>query len=409
MTDASLLRDIFDAGVTRVRGEHAVANWLRHHPDLQYNSVFAVGKAAAAMTLGAMRERDFERGLVITKHDHLEPELQQFPQLDCLESDHPVPGDASLNAGQKLITFLEQAPAEATFLALISGGASSLAEALAPGLDLDALEALTQCLLREGLTINEMNAVRRSISRIKGGRLAHYLKGRATCALLISDVPGDDPAVIGSGPLTPVRDEVIPDTLNPTVRDILERATPMPVPEPEAFAHLQTHIIATLDDAKTAAAKKAQELGLAVHVHSEFLEGEAEEVGRQLATFLRQPETPDGVHIWGGETTVHLPDQPGRGGRNQQLALAAACALDGAEGVEFLSCGTDGSDGPTQDAGGLVDGSTLEHGRAQNLDATDFLGRADAGTYLEAVAALVTTGPTGTNVMDLVLANKQTH
>lgn len=406
MNRDAILRDTFAAAVARVCGEQAVAAWLQRHPDIACDHLFACGKAAAAMTLGALQERDVERGLIITKHGHLDAALDDFPHLACLESDHPVPGTASLRAGRQLLEFLAQAPADASFLALISGGASSLVEVLAPGLDLDALGRLTECLLHEGLAIDEMNAVRRSVSCIKGGRLAHYLDGRTACALMISDVPGNDPGVIGSGPLTPMREDRLPEALSDTARGILERATGMPVPGPDAFRHLQTHIVATLEDAKEAAARHAAAQGLAAHLHPEFLDGDAAGVGRELAAWLQTPAAACGLHVWGGETTVRLPDRPGRGGRNQQLALAAACALAGASGIHLLACGTDGTDGPTDDAGGLVDGMTLARGQALQLDAEDFLARADAGAYLAATDALVTTGPTGTNVMDLALALK---
>ena len=407
MNSHSLLRDILEASLTRVRGTEAVAQWLDRHPEVEYDHVIAFGKAASAMALGALRARPApRRGLVITKHGHLDDELDGFSQIERIESDHPVPGEASLQAGRRLVEFLGEAPDDAQFLALISGGASSLIEVLAPNLDLQGLSELTERLLAEGLAITEMNAVRRSISCIKGGRLAHYLDGRPTCALMISDVPGDDPAVIGSGPLTAVRDEVLPETLSDGTRELIERAERMPVPSPEAFQNLQTHIIATLEDAKEAAAHRAQELGFPVHRHPEFLEDEAGKTGVGLAEYLKRIETPPGVHIWGGETTVRLPENPGRGGRNQHLALAAATALEGVKGIRLLACGTDGTDGPTEDAGGEVDGGTVLHGQESGLDAEQALARADAGNYLSAVNALVTTGPTGTNVMDVVLAIK---
>ena len=407
MSTDSLLQDILEASLARVRGTEAVAQWLDRHPEVEYDHVIAFGKAASAMTLGALRARPApRRGLVITKHGHLDDELGDSPQIECVESDHPVPGEASLRAGQRLVEFLGEAPADARFLALISGGASSLVEVLAPNLDLQGLSELTERLLAEGLAITEMNAVRRSISCIKGGRLAHYLDGRPACALMISDVPGDDPAVIGSGPLTAVRDEVLPSTLSDGTRQLIEKAERMPVPPPEAFQHLQTHIIATLEDAKEAAACRAEELGFPVHRHPEFLEDEAGKTGMALGEYLKQIDTPPGVHIWGGETTVRLPENPGRGGRNQHLALAAATALEGVKGIRLLACGTDGTDGPTEDAGGEVDGGTVLWGQEQGLDAEQALAQADAGSYLADVGALVTTGPTGTNVMDVVLALK---
>ena len=404
------LRDILETALIQVRGTEAVGQWLNRHPEVEYDYLIAFGKAASAMTLGALRTRSAPRhGLVITKHGHLDDELNEFPQIECIESDHPVPGEASLKAGQRLVEFLNEAPADARFLALISGGASSLIEVLAPNLDLKGLSELTERLLAEGLAITEMNAVRRSISCIKGGRLTHYLDGRPTCALMISDVPGNDPAVIGSGPLTAVRGETLPETLSDRTRQLIEAAKRMPVPPPEAFQHLQTHIIATLEDAKEAAARRAQELGFDVHLHPEFLEDEAGKTGMGLVEWLKQESAPAGLHIWGGETTVWLPENPGRGGRNQHLALAAAVALDGTDNIRLLACGTDGTDGPTEDAGGEVDGTVLARGRDLDLDAKQALAKADAGSYLAAVDALITTGPTGTNVMDLVLAIKSTE
>ena len=402
----SPLRALLGAALDRVRGDAAVAAWLRAHPDVAYDHLLAFGKAAAAMAGGALAARpEPAAGLVITKHGHLEGRLADRPRLRCLEADHPVPGAASLAAGAALLEFLAAAPADARFLALISGGASSLVEALAPGLDLAGLGRLTDRLLGAGLPIDRMNAARRAVSRLKGGRLARYLDGRPACALLISDVPGDAPWVIGSGPLSPAPDDDAA-ALPAAARELLADTEPEPVPPPAAFANIDTHVIATLEDAKAAAAEAARARGLAAHVHAEFLDGDAQAQGARLARWLRGGDAPPGCHVWGGETTVRLPAAPGRGGRNQHLALAAALELDGAGGIRLLACGTDGTDGPTADAGGEVDGATLARGRRRGLDAAAALAAADAGNYLEAAGALVATGPTGTNVMDLVLALK---
>lgn len=403
---SSPLRALLDAALDRVRGDAAVAAWLRARPEVAYDHLLAFGKAAAAMADGALAARpEPAAGLVITKHGHLGGRCAGHPRLRCLEADHPVPGAASLAAGEALLEFLAATPADARFLALISGGASSLVEALAPGLDLAGLGRLTDRLLGAGLPIDRMNAARRAVSRLKGGRLARHLNGRPTCALLISDVPGDAPWVIGSGPLSPAPDD---DASMPpaAARELPASARPVPVPPPEAFRNIDTHVIATLEDAKAAAAAAAEARGLPTHVHGTFLDGDAQTQGARLARWLRGAEAPPGCHVWGGETTVRLPARPGRGGRNQHLALAAARELDGADGIRLLACGTDGTDGPTADAGGEVDGATLARGRARGLDADAALAAADAGSYLEAAGALVATGPTGTNVMDLVLALK---
>ena len=320
---------IFDAGVSRVKGFNAVADFLKDHSLAGKYHLVAVGKAASSMSLGALSvmQDQIIDGLVITKHDHTEDELRAYKNISTMESDHPVPGEASLAAGKALLDYIENAPGDAKFLVLFSGGASSLMEVLADGMTLEKLATLSKILLAKGFDITQMNQIRRAISRVKGGRLANSIKGRETLALLISDVPGDDPAVIGSGPLTPVVEDISQVELPDDITTILKDVNFMPVPEQSLFANIETHVIATLDDAKSAAAKCAESLGFKVEVHPQFLEGPAEEktveICNQLAT------AGEGVHIWGGETTLILPPNPGRGGRNQQIAVAAAKELQG--------------------------------------------------------------------------------
>ncbi len=403
-----LLR-MYQAALTRVSGFDAVRRYLEAQP-LQGNyHLIAIGKAAASMALGALASSDdvIKAGLVITKHGHLDARLNKYPHLRRLESDHPVPGEDTLKAGTELLGFIGQAPADAQFLFLISGGASSLAEVLAEGMDLEGLRKLTDALLAGGLSITKMNQVRRSISRIKGGHLAAYLNGRKAICLLISDVPGDDPAVIGSGPLVNVQSEANLSSLPENVTRLLGKTKLIPAPRPDAFKAITIEIIAKLEDAKQAAAAEAERLDYNAIVHPEFLEDDAEQAARSLTKKLI--EGPAGVHIWGGETAVILPANPGRGGRNQHLALAAALELKGKDGHYQLAAGTDGTDGPTEDAGALVDGYTIARGERHGLDAEDCLHRADGGTFLEASGDLIRTGPTGTNVMDLVIGLKVTE
>ena len=400
--------EIFEAGVSRVKGFNAVADYLQQHALSGNFYLIAVGKAASSMSLGAfsIMEDQIVRGLVITKHDHTEDELRAYTKITTMESDHPVPGESSLAAGKALIQFVQNAPAEAKFLVLFSGGASSLMEELADGMNLEKLAKLNKVLLSIGFDITQMNQVRRAISHIKGGRLANFINGRETTALLISDVPGDDPAVIGSGPLTPVDENINDIDLPDSITSILEGVSFTPAPSQELFNNISTHVIATLDDAKLAAEKRARELNFSVSTHPEFMEGNAEEKAAELCQYLKDAQTDTGIHIWGGETSLMLPDNPGRGGRNQHLAAVAAREIDGCEDLVFLAAGTDGTDGPTPDAGGLVDGSTLKKGQAQDMNIIDYLQAADSGSYLEKTGDLVTTGPTGTNVMDLVVALK---
>ncbi|MDG1250247.1 MAG: DUF4147 domain-containing protein [Gammaproteobacteria bacterium] len=401
------VRAVFDAGVSRVKGFNAVVDYLQQHTLSGDYYLLSVGKAGSSMALGALSVLgdQIKTGLVVTKHHHAEADLIACERMQVIESDHPVPGDASIKAGQAVIDFVQQAPADARFLVLFSGGASSLMEVLAEGMDLAKLTAMTNTLLSIGYDITQMNQVRRAASCIKGGRLASYINGRETLALMISDVPGDDPAVIGSGPLTPIYDNIADVDLPEEISSVLADVKFMPVPESSAFTNIESHVIATLDDAKQAAAKQAQALGLKVTLHEEFMQGDASAKATEISQQMSSAAT--GIHIWGGETAVTLPKNPGRGGRNQHFALVAAKELAGQDDVVLLAAGTDGTDGPTEDAGGIVDGSSAARGQQLGLNLDQYLVQADAGNCLEALGDLVTTGPTGTNVMDLVVALKR--
>ena len=388
------------AALAAVRGRGAVRAALESEPPQRLPvATIAIGKAADSMSLGArdVLGDDVVSALVITKDGHAGPELQADRRYEIWETAHPVPDQRCLDAGERLLDFIDQIPRDTPLLFLISGGASSLVEALEPGLDLAFLARTNAWLLASGLDITAMNRVRKGLSRIKGGRLATYLGNRPASALMVSDVPGDDPAVIGSGALvasTPgPLPAGLPEWLSEQLRSPPDRVAPIPV-----------RIVACLEDAKQAAARRSRELGYTVKVDSHFLDGEAELTGQQLA--VRLTSSPVGLTIYGGETTVQLPANPGRGGRNQALALAAAMVLKGRDDVFLAALGTDGTDGPTGDAGALVDGGTVSRGELQGHDATDCLRQADSGHFLQASGDLITTGATGTNVMDLVLALK---
>ncbi len=198
------LLEIFQASLKAVNGRTCVRKYLKNSPQSNPTHIVAIGKAASSMMLGALDYvgENLQQGLVITKQGHLDVALEKIAGLTCLESAHPVPDIRSLEAGAGLVRFLKEAPEEAEFLFLISGGTSSLVEVLPDHVSLEMLQRVNEWLLSGGLDIHQMNEVRQSISLIKGGRLAEYLQGRSTLALLISDVPGDDPAGIGSGLLT---------------------------------------------------------------------------------------------------------------------------------------------------------------------------------------------------------------
>jgi hydroxypyruvate reductase len=400
VNDREQLLDIYAAALRRVDGNAAVQQALAGRAFGPCAAV-AVGKAGAAMMGGAVArlQSDLRRGLVITKRGHGDPGQWRHHPVDLVESSHPVPDASSLAAGERLLGFLRDLPPDLPLLVLVSGGASALVEVPRQGVTLADLQRANAWLLASGLPIGEMNKVRKALSRIKGGGLLHYLGDRPVLGLLISDVPNDEPAVIGSGLLVPAPPgelPPLPDWLAALTRGAGDEPPP---PEPP-----ELRLVATLGDALAAAAAAGEAAGLAVHRHPEFLEGEAAGRGRALAAQLL--EAPPGLHLWGGETTVTLPARPGRGGRNQHLALAAAQLLEGRADILLLAAGTDGSDGPTEDAGGLVDGGTWQRALDEGLDPQQALQRADAGSVLAATGDLVHTGPTGTNVMDLVLALK---
>ena len=373
-----LLIELFRAGLARVDGRRCTREALR---GAEAGPVWAVaiGKAAAAMALGARDAlgASLERLLVVSPRGHGAEALAATPGAEVLDSAHPVPDERSLRAGARLLDWLDALPASVQPLFLISGGASSLAEVPMPGVTLEQLARLSQLGLAAGRDIVTLNTERARYSQIKGGRLAARLGGRGGRALLISDVPGDDPAVIGSGILAPAPDG-----------DAIRR-----------------EVIASVDMAMDAVAEAARARGLTVRRATGRFSGDAARLATQFTHELALGEAQ--VRIWGGESTVQLPAAPGRGGRNQHLALAAARMIAGYPELALLAAGTDGIDGPTDDAGAVVDGETCGRIAVLGLDPDDSLRHADSGTALAAAGALLRTGPTGTNVADLVIGVKR--
>ena len=341
--------------------------------------VAAVGKAAASMMLGAHDAlgASIERALVITKDGHVPPQLETIPGVEILESAHPVPDERSLAAGARLLRWVDELPQRVDRLFLVSGGSSSLVEVLEVGTSLTDLERFTAEGLAAGIAIGELNARRARHSLIKGGRLTARLDGRAARALFISDVPGDDPAVIGSGLLGPAGDTA----------DRVERT-----------------VVASIDHAVQSVAVAAAEMGLVAEPSAWRFDGDVMRLAVRFAHELDLSAAD--VRVWGGESTVQLPEHPGRGGRNQHLGLAVARLIAGRPDLLLLAAGTDGTDGATDDAGAVVDADTCARLALAEVDADDCLRRADSGTALAAAGDLVHTGPTGTNVGDLVIGLK---
>lgn len=394
-----VLLEVYQQALTAVHGRACVRAFLQRHPLTGPVYVIAIGKAACSMVQGAYDVLRIENALIVTKRDHVE----SLP-WPVLEAGHPLPDEQSIAAGQDLLDFAAAIPPDANVLVLLSGGASALVEVLPEGMNLAQLRELNTWLLASGLDIASVNRYRKQLSRIKGGRLAHLLAPRSVLCLAISDVPNDDPGAIGSGLLVADSQHPITSTDTPPTNLLksLKSSPAAPAADDPCFQNVRFEIIARLDDAKRAAAQAARELGYTAKLHAEFVKDDALVAGKRLARTLMV--APKGeIQIWGGETTIKLPAAPGRGGRNQSLALAAAQTLAGSEQVWLLSAGTDGSDGPGWDAGALVDGGTVMRGEEQGLNLVEALAHANAGAFLEASGDLIETGPTGTNVMDLML------
>jgi hydroxypyruvate reductase len=361
MTPGAEALRLWKAAVAAVDGYEATARALEGPaPDL----VLAVGKAAGAMARAALDHFGPCPALVVTKDGHgagLPADVQ------LIEAAHPVPDARSLAAGAALRRAVEEMPAGSRLLLLVSGGASALAEDPVPGETLASLTALNKRLLAAGLDIGAMNAERRKLSQIKGGGLLSRFRGARADVLAISDVPRDDIGVIVSG----------------------IGAAPADTP---AFDYA-CRIVASNAIARGAAAAASS---LPVLANEESLYDDVSVLAGKIGPRLRA--MPRGALILGGEPTVILPDKPGQGGRNQALALELAREIAGMDDIAVVVGGTDGSDGPTDAAGGLVDGQTWASG------GEDALAAADSGTFLAARNALLTTGPTGTNVMDVLVA-----
>jgi glycerate-2-kinase len=387
--------------------------------------LFAMGKAAGGMASAAVSHCQdaglpFAGGVVVGPAGA----STSNRSLRILIGDHPVPGAGSAAAAQAIAEAVSTMPTARQALVLVSGGASSLVAAPVEGVSPEDLHALWTFVLASGLDIRAMNALRKRCLRWGAGRLAAALAPRPVTVLCMSDVIGDDPATVGSGPAAPdplwARD-VFPmletafgrQDIPSTVRRLLERqasgALPdTPKPGDAAFERVTTQVVASNRLAVQGVVARARELGLAAMAGASDLSGEASDAGTRIGAFLRAGGGGANCFVWGGETTVALgTGAAGRGGRCQELALAAAAELDDVPGVALLAAGTDGRDGPTDAAGALVDGTTWGRisGAGRNPEAD--LHRHDAYDALEAAAALLKTGPTGTNVMDVVIGIRQ--
>jgi len=387
--------------------------------------VLGAGKAGGSMAqaLEALWPADAPlSGLVVTRYGHIPPRPAGLAtRIELVEAAHPVPDQAGLDAAQRILALAEGLTADDLVLCLISGGGSSLLTLPAEGLTLADKQRINTQLLESGAHIGEMNCVRKHLSRIKGGRLAAACAPAKVVTLTISDVPGDDPAVIASGPTVPdasncadalaILDRYRIEVPAPVRARLESGALETPKPGDAVFEGHVTHVIAAPQQSLEAAAAAARSAGITAHVLSDEIEGESREVGKVHGALARavalrgEPFARPCVILSGGETTVTIrPRQPGqargRGGRAGEFCMGLAGALAGRDGVWALAADTDGIDGVEDNAGALVTPDTLQRAAAAGAKLSDHLDRNDAYGYFDAIGDLLVTGPTHTNVND---------
>jgi glycerate 2-kinase len=424
---------IFASGIDAVDSERAIKNHVRLENnylvvgkteiDLSHFvriSVIGAGKASAAMAQ-AMEEILGERlgsGIVVTKYGHSLP----LDKVEVIEGGHPVPDEAGFEGARNMVRFLERRDEKDLVFFLISGGGSALLPHPYDGLTLEDLKTLTKILLEAGANIHEINTLRKHLSKIKGGRLAKIASPATLISLVLSDVIGDDLDSIASGPTVPdpstfedclavlekyhISKKIPADAMKILQKGVRGEVDETPKPGDPFFERTHNLIIGSNIMAVRAAAKKAEELGYNPLVLSTFIEGETRDVARVHAAIAKEilssgnPVSKPACVLSGGETTVTIRGK-GKGGRNQEFVLAAAQDIAGMENVVIMSAGTDGTDGPTDAAGAVADGKTVDRARESGMDPARFLTENDSYPFFKALDDLIITGPTYTNVMDL--------
>ncbi|NOQ66207.1 MAG: DUF4147 domain-containing protein [Desulfobacterales bacterium] len=426
-------RNIFDAALRAVDPEEAILNHVKIADGVltvgerelllkDYNRIFIVGagKADAPMAMAVERllGQHISEGIIVVKDGHGLP----LTRIRIHEASHPVPDERGVSGTEEILSLVRNADEHDLVICLISGGGSALLVAPAEGISLKDKQEVTQLLLDCGATIHEMNTVRKHLSRVKGGGLAHVAHPATVVSLILSDVIGDDLDVIASGP-TMTDSSTFPDAkqvLNryelwdrvpDSVRKHFERGVnreieDTPKPGATAFQKDLWELVGTNLQALKAARLEAERLGFNTLILSGMIEGETRDVAMVHSAIAKEavhsgnPLSPPLCILSGGETTVTMKGK-GKGGRNQEFVLASAIAIDGEKHMVILSGGTDGTDGPTDAAGAITDGDTLVRARAKGLDPLDYLHRNDSYTFFESLDDLLITGPTRTNVMDV--------
>ncbi|HEY0845770.1 MAG TPA: glycerate kinase [Noviherbaspirillum sp.] len=407
-----LLLDMFNSAVEAVSAGKCLPAFLPQQPHKGRTLVIGAGKGAAAMAKVVEDRWQGElSGLVVTRYGH----GADCRRIEVVEAAHPVPDEAGRRAASRVMEMVQGLTENDLVLCLISGGGSALLALPAEGITLEQKQAINKSLLKSGATISEMNCVRKHLSAIKGGRLARACAPARVVTLLISDVPGDDPGVIASGPTLP--DPTTCDDALAILRkyridipDNIERHLTTGVgetakPGETCFARNTHHVIATARQALEAAAVTARAAGITPYILSDEVEGEARDVGMVMAALARQvgsrnqPFQRPCVLISGGETTVTVGGN-GRGGRNAEFLLSLAASLNGYPGIHAIAGDTDGIDGSEDNAGAIYQPDSIARAEALGLRARAMLDNNDGYGYFHALGDLVVTGPTRTNVND---------
>lgn len=428
MSDRQAAEAVFRAALQAADPAVAVR---RHIPRIRetyarggFERLLAVGFGKAATVMAGALEDELGNmitaGLAITKYGHIPPG-QALRRIGLCEAGHPVPDENGLRRTAELMALLRGADARTLVVCLVSGGGSALLVAPCEGVSLAEKQLATDLLLKSGADIVELNTVRKHLSRVKGGRLAELAHPATVISLIVSDVLGDPLDVIASGPTCPdpssycdalgvIEHRCLVDRMPSAVLDVLRRGAAgalaeTPKPGTVAFERVEHVIVGSLAQAIAAASERAETLGFHTLVLSESLQGEARKAAGWLVQQVLNTRTfgtggKPRCLISGGETTVTVKGS-GKGGRNTELALAFAREIVGLDGCVLLSAGTDGNDGPTDAAGAIVDGGTIERANAKGLNPTAALENNDSYSFFRDTGELFVTGPTGTNVMDL--------
>ncbi|MBD9652646.1 glycerate kinase [Ensifer sp. ENS09] len=407
------LTELFEAAVRAADPYEAIK---AHLPEPPKGRTVVVGAGKAASQMAAAFEKLWKHpfsGTVVARHGPIE----HCATITVLQSAHPVPDEAGLAASDVLLKAVAGLTADDLVIALISGGGSALLPAPPEGLTLADEIAVNKALLASGAPISAMNVVRKHVSRIKGGRLAAAAFPARVVSLVVSDVPGDSPAFVASGPTVPDRSTAVealdivaryrmelPDAV---IAHLRSETASAPAPDDARFAGHACHVIASASVSLEAAAAKARELGIEAHILSDAIEGEARDIGRMHAALAREvalrnrPFAKPVVLLSGGETTVTISGEDyGKGGRNSEFLLSLALDIDGVAGIDALAADTDGIDGSEDNAGAFADGQSIARMRAAGFDPRLHLARHDAWSAFSASGDLFVLGPTGTNVND---------